>query len=125
MDEIEYLDIDILDISGKTRKVSVEDAPREVWEKIRPVLRNPVIAKFQLAEDIELKKKAGIFALCEYSMLSDNNYPTYGITKKELQEVNLKSLRQITVGEEMGCEVLELGYFIDFCGKQVQDPLSV
>lgn len=58
-------------------------------------------------------------------MLSDNNYPTYGITKKELQEVNLKSLRQITVGEEKGCEVLELGYFIDFWGKQVQDPLSV
>ena len=25
----------------------------------------------------------------------------------------------------MGCEVLELGYFIDFDGKQNQDPLSV
>ncbi|MBO5450950.1 MAG: hypothetical protein J6A11_05330 [Lachnospiraceae bacterium] len=125
MDEIEYLDIDILNVSEKTRKVSVNEEPKILWEKIKPILRNPVIARFQLAEDIELKKRAGISALCEYSMLSDNHYPTYGITKKELQETNLKSLRQISKGEEIGCEVLELGYFIDFHDKQVQDPLSV
>ena len=58
-------------------------------------------------------------------MLSDNDYPTYGITKKDLQEVNLKSLRQISKGEEIGCEILELGYFIDYSGRSVQDPLSV
>lgn len=125
LDEMEYLDIDILDVSGKNRKVSVEEEPREVWGKIRPVLRNPVIAKFQLAEDIELEKKAGISALCEYSMLTDNRYPTYGITKKELQGLKLKSSRQISTGEEIGCEVLELGYFIDFYNEKVQDPLSV
>lgn len=124
-DEIEYLDIDVLDVSGKTRKISVKEEPKLLWEKIKPVLRNPVIARFQLADDIKWKKKAGISALCEYSMLSDNNYPTYGITKKDLQEVNLKSLRQISIGEEIGCEVLELGYFIDFHNKQIQDPLSV
>lgn len=125
LDEMEYLDIDILDVSGKNRKVSVEEEPREVWGKIRPVLRNPVIAKFQLAEDIKLEKKAGISALCEYSMLTDNRYPTYGITKKELQGLKLKSPRQISTGEEIGCEVLELGYFIDFYNEKVQDPLSV
>ena len=27
--------------------------------------------------------------------------------------------------EEIGCAVLELGYFIDFSGKGLQDPLSV
>ena len=34
-------------------------------------------------------------------------------------------MRQISRGEEIGCEVLELGYFIEFNGKEVQDPLSV
>ncbi|MGN1187555.1 MAG: hypothetical protein ACI4R6_03600 [Lachnospiraceae bacterium] len=125
LDEIEYLDIAVLDISGKTRKVSVFDEPDILWKKIKPVLRNPVIARYELEEDIRLEKKAGISALCEYSLLSDNYYPTYGITKKELKEVNLKSLRQISAGEEKGCEVLELGYFIGFNDKQVQDPLSV
>ena len=112
-------------MSGKTRKVSVREEIVALWEKIRPVLRSPVITRYQLTEDIHLEKIAGISALCEYSLLSDNSYPTYAITKKELREVNIKSFRQVSTGEEKGCEVLELGYFIDFNGKQVQDPLSV
>ena len=125
MDEIEYLDIDVLDASGKTRKITVGDEIKKVWENIRPVLRNPVITRFQLAEDIGLEKKAGISALCEYSLLSDNQYPTYAITKKDLNDVGIKAFRQISREEEIGCEVLELGYFIEFKGKRVQDPLSV
>ena len=34
-------------------------------------------------------------------------------------------MRQISIGEETGCEILELGYFISFQGKDIQDPLSV
>ncbi|MBQ2923021.1 MAG: hypothetical protein IJE60_08050 [Tyzzerella sp.] len=125
LDEIEYLDIKILDKSGKTRKVSVSEEIRVLWEEIKPVLRNPVIARFQLAEDIRLDKKAGISVLCEFSMLSDNVYPTYAVTKGDLKETNIKKIRQISIGEEIGCEVLELGYFIEYNGKMVQDPLSV
>ena len=125
LDEIEYLDIDILDVSGKTRKISVGEDIKKVWENIKPVLRNPVITKFQLADDIGLENKAGISALCEYSLLSDNVYPTYSITKKELNDKNIKSYRQISAGESIGCEVLEVGYFIDFEDKKIQDPLSV
>ena len=125
LDEIEYLDIKILDKSGKTRKVSVSEEIRVLCEEIKLVLRNPVIARFQLAEDIRLDKKAGISALCEFSMLSDNVYPTYAVTKGDLKETNIKKIRQISIGEEIGCEVLELGYFIEYNGKMVQDPLSV
>ena len=125
LDEIEYLDIKILDKSGKTRKVSVSEEIKGLWEEIKPVLRNPVIARFQLAEDIRLDKKAGISALCEFSMLSDNVYPTYAVTKSELKETNIKQIRKISIVEEIGCEVLELGYFIEYNGKMVQDPLSV
>ena len=125
LDEIEYLDIKILDKSGKTRKVSVKQEIKMLWEEIKPILRNPVIARFQLVEDVQLDKKAGISALCEYSMLSDNEYPTYAVTKSELRDTNVKQIRQISIGEEIGCEVLELGYFIEFNGRMVQDPLSV
>lgn len=124
LDEIEYLDIEILDVSGKTRKITIGDEIQKVWENIRPILRNPVITRFQLAEDINLDKKAGISALCEYSLLSDNQYPTYAITKKDLNDVQIKSFRQVSRGEEIECEVLELGYFIEFNGKTIQDPLS-
>ncbi len=125
LDEIEYLDIKILDKSGKTRKVSVREEIKVLWEEIKPVLRNPVITRLQLAEDIQLDKKAGISALCEFSMLSDNVYPTYAVIKSELKETNMKQKRKIFIGEEIGCEVLELGYFIEYNGKKLQDPLSV
>lgn len=42
-----------------------------------------------------------------------------------MNDVNIKLLGSVSAGEEIGCEVLELGYFIALNGKQVQDPLSV
>ena len=71
------------------------------------------------------KKDIGISALCEYSLLSDNVYPTYAVTKKELKDSGVKAEKQVSELEEIGCIVLELGYFIDFLGKGFQDPLSV
>ena len=72
-----------------------------------------------------MDKKAGITALCEYSLLSDNDYPTYAITKKEISETEIKKMKRVCRGEEIGCVVLELGYFIDFENKKIEDPLSV
>ncbi|MFQ9890778.1 MAG: hypothetical protein ACLRWM_12020 [Streptococcus sp.] len=37
----------------------------------------------------------------------------------------MKAEKQVSELEEIGCVVLELGYFIDFLGKGFQDPLSV
>ncbi len=124
-DEIEYLDIPVLTKAGKSRKIEIGCRKRELWEKICPVMRNPVITKYELVEDIMLSQKAGITALCEYSMLADNFYPTYGITKKDLREANLRSFRQASGDDEIGCVVLELGYYIDYMDKGFQDPLSI
>lgn len=124
-DEIEYLSIDILDAKGKSRAITISEDRKQLWEKLQSVLRNPVIARYELREDIHLDKKAGITALCEYSLLSDNDYPTYAITKKEISEMGIKKMKRVRRGEEIGCVVLELGYFIDFENKKIEDPLSV
>ena len=124
-DEIEYLSIDILDAKGKSRAITVSEDRKQLWEKLQSVLRNPVIARYELREDLLLDKKAGITALCEYSLLSDNDYPTYAITKKEISETGIKKMKRVRRGEEIGCVVLELGYFIDFDNKKIEDPLSV
>ena len=124
-DEIEYLSIDILDAKGKSIAITVSEDRRQLWEKLQSVLRNPVIARYELREDLLLDKKAGITALCEYSLLSDNDYPTYAITKKEISETGIKKIKRVRRGEEIGCVVLELGYFIDFENKKIEDPLSV
>lgn len=124
-DEIEYLNIDILDMKGKSRVLTVPKDIKKLWNDIQSVLRNPVIARYELKEHIGLEKKAGITALCEYSLLSDNKYPTYAVTKKEIVESGIKKMKQAHPGEEIGCVILELGYFIDFENKALEDPLSV
>lgn len=124
-DEIEYLNVDILGMKGKSRAITVSADIKKLWDDMRPVLRNPIIARYELQEDIQLERKAGISALCEYSLLSDNEYPTYAITKKEISAAGIKKMKQVCQGEEIGCVVLELGYFIDFQNKEVEDPMSV
>lgn len=124
-DEIEYLNIDILGMKGKSRAITIPSDIEKLWNDMKDTLRNPVIARYELQEDIKLEKKAGISALCEYSLLSDNEFPTYAITKKEIVQSGIKKLKQVHSGEEAGCVVLELGYFIDFEGRDLEDPLSI
>ena len=124
-DELEYLNIDVLGMKGKSRVINIPDDRKQLWQQIERVLRNPVIRRFVLREDMKIEKKAGISALCEYSLLSDNVYPTYAVTKRELKASGVKVEKQVSELEEIGCVVLELGYFIDFSGKGLQDPLSV
>ena len=124
-DELEYLNVNVLGMKGKSRVINIPDEREQLWQQIESVLRNPVIRRFILRKDMKLEKKAGISALCEYSLLSDNAYPTYAVTKKELEASGVKEEKQASELEEIGCVVLELGYFIDFSGKGLQDPLSV
>ena len=124
-DELEYLNIDVLGMKGKSRVINIPDDRKQLWKQIENALRNPVIRRFVLREDMKIEKKAGISALCEYSLLSDNVYPTYAVTKRELKASGVKVEKQVSELEEIGCVVLELGYFIDFIGKGFQDPLSV
>ena len=124
-DEIEYLNVDILGMKGKSRVITTPSDIKKLWNDMKDVLRNPVIARYELSEDIKLEKKAGISALCEYSLLSDNEYPTYAITKREIAESGIKKMRPVHPGEEIGCVVLELGYFVNFKNKSLEDPMSV
>lgn len=123
-DEIEYLNIPVIGMKGKSRVINIPNDTKKVWNEMESLMRNPVITKYELEEDINLEIKAGISALCEYSLLSDNEYPTYAITKKDLKKINLKKERIISSGEPIGCVVLELGYLIEFPEKGVQDPVS-
>lgn len=124
-DELEYLNIPVLSMKGKSRVITVPENLKTLWNEINSKLRSPVIRKFILKEDIGCTKKAGISALCEYSLLSDNPYPTYAVAKKEMSDLGIKSLRQVELTDDVGCVILELGYLIDFDGKGAQDPLSV
>lgn len=124
-DEIEYLGIDVMDLKGKSRAISMNMGKKACWEIIKPFLRTPIIKRFVLEEDANLQIKAGISALSEYSMLADNSYPTYAVTKQDLSSSGIKELKEAVKGDTIGSIVLEVGYHIDTIKPHVQDPLSV
>ncbi|MBP1920510.1 hypothetical protein [Youngiibacter multivorans] len=125
LDEIEYLEIPVLALKGKSRVITINRKTKELWEEIQPILRNPVIITYDLEEDLKLAVKAGMSALCEYSMLEDNPYPTYAITKKDLQVLKITKKQLVPRGEEKGCAIQVLGYYINFQNRNVVDPLTV
>ena len=56
-DELEYLNIDVLGMKGKSRVINIPNDRKQVWQQIENVLRNPVIRRFVLREDMKLEKK--------------------------------------------------------------------
>ncbi|MDE5872458.1 MAG: hypothetical protein K2H07_00945, partial [Lachnospiraceae bacterium] len=124
-DEIQYLKLPIIKDVGRSRLLSIDASSREMWNMLEPIFRNPVIKTYKLVEDIAADIKAGISAMCEYSGLQDNPYPTYAVTKQDLQRFQIKTRQQALTEDEIGCVVQELGYCIDFKGKGLVDPLTV
>ena len=84
-DEIEVLELPILQVKNRARKLYAAPDKRAMWQTIQPVLRNPIIKEFRLAEipqaDLPL---SGLSALAEYSMLTDNPYPTVAFEKVQI-----------------------------------------
>lgn len=123
-DEMEYLNLGVVNSGARRRTVSIPKGSQKTWQQLRPFLRNPVIKVFTLKDDIKLPQKAGISALSEYSMLSDNNYPTYAVAKKDLASSGVRTAKQAGRDDDVGCQVFELAYFEDCLKENIQDPLS-
>lgn len=125
-DELEAMDIPYLMVRSRARSISADADKKAMWEKIKPILRNPIITTYALKEkpDIQLPI-AGTMALAHYSMLDESNRPTYAITKKKLSEIDLSAGRQTPAGEIPGCTIQEMGYQISFEDGSAVDPLTI
>lgn len=124
-DEIQYFKLPVIRDVGRARFLSVDASSEEMWNMLEPIFRNPVIKTYKLVEDISADIKAGVSALCEYSGFQDNPYPTYAVTKRDLQRFRIKTREQALTEDKIGCVVQELGYCIDFKGRGLVDPLTV
>ena len=123
-DEIESLGIPVLKKKGRTRRYVMAGTKKEIWTVLEPFTRTPLLKEYYLDEDLSDKQvKSGISGLAELSMLCDNDYPVYAVTKKEIREIEKK--KQIPPSEIPGCIVQELGYCIPFKNGTVIDPLSI
>lgn len=125
-DEIECLEIPVLKKRGRTRILSAYLDKKELWNRIKPYMRNPLLQEFYLEENLsDTLPKSGISALCEYTLLNDNAYRTSAIVKSQLSEFDIKNKKQVPAGENPGSVVQELGYTIDYKDMGIIDPLTV
>lgn len=125
-DEIESLDIPVLKRSGRSRRYARIGNKKEIWEIIEVFLRSPLLREYHLENEFPEKlMKSGISALAEMSMLGDNSYPVYGITKYDVRKKRIEREQEVPRGELPGCIIQELGYCIPFKDGEVIDPLTV
>lgn len=125
-DEIEVLELPILQVKSRARKLFANPEKQAMWQLIKPVLRNPVIKEFRLAEmPPEDLPMSGISALAEYSMLADNPYPTLAFEKAQIQALNPTAWKQVPSVEQPVCIAHEVGYILPFSEHNAIDPLSV
>ena len=124
-DEIDFFDMPILGTKGKSRVINVPDDIKELWSSIEVYMRNPVINNFYINDNLNLPVFGGMSALAEYSMISDNKYPTYVVVKKDIKDLALKDRLVDIKKDEPSCIIQEVGYVVSFGKGDAIDPLSL
>ena len=125
-DEIQALGLPLIMTERKMRRFQWDGKRLELWNTIQPVLRNPVIRQYRLAEGIHLAnaKLGGMSAVCHYSMLDDNSYKTYAINKEAEKQINTKKLKFVPDNENASMVVQVMGYGIAYNDSIAIDPLT-
>lgn len=126
-DEVDALNLPFIIKKGRSRIYSADTDKKKMWAVIRPIMRSPLITTFYLRDtlDDDTYLRSGYSALSDYSMLEDNVYPTYALTKNTLSAFREKKYSECMAEEEPVCLVQELGYQIPFLNEKDVDPLTV
>lgn len=126
--ELEAIMPGIIRNNGKaSRRFIWNKTKQELWEMVKPLMRNPVQKEFLLdCTPPWLLPKSGLTAISYFSMLEDNSYETYAISKNMLKELQPEKLPQVPQGEIPVAVIQVMGYNYPYeCGDMlVIDPLS-
>ena len=125
-DELQALDLSFVKQEKKMRRFIWENGRRALWESILPMLRCPVARQYSLSEKTEMgsAKLGGISAVSHYSMLADNSFPVYAVTKDAIKTLKSNSFIQLPDGEtpEMVLQVMQ--YDLAYPDSLAIDPLT-
>ena len=115
--------------SGRTRRF-VRDADRAAfWHKALSHLFNPAVREYRLNRipaDGERLPLSGISAVSHYSMLEDDPFPTFAVTKAQEQELGLRGggLADWEQWDDPACAIQVMRYRLDSMDGAAIDPLS-
>lgn len=128
-DELEALNSDWVTANNRLRMFHLDTDKETFWHEVFPHLFNPVVREYRLAAipTCEHLTLSGMSAISHHSMLADNPWPTYAITKAQERELELKDGQGLTEWEEWNepaCIVQVMRYALDSIGEATIDPLS-
>lgn len=125
-DELESLNIPIVSKIGKSRYLVWEKGSVALWSMLRPILRNPVAKEYHLDKPLDVKglPLSGMSALSRYTLLNDNTYRTYAITKELAKSLKIENIPCVPKGEIPEEIIQVLQYNIPFGDETAVDPLA-
>lgn len=127
-DELESVEPSLIVMEGRQRKFRLVGGKRALWQHLEPRLQNPVVREHRLGSIPEgAFALGGMSALCERSMLQDNPWPTYAVTKAQEREMGLRlgsGSVEWDQWEEPTCVVQVMRYEPDLMDGHAIDPLS-
>ena len=125
-DELEGLDLQCVQRSGRNRLFAWQKSWQEFWQAARDFLKNPVIKQYNLQDRLTNRELmlAGISAISAYSMLADNSYTMYAVDKEMAAILQLEDKACVPAGEVPAEVIAVLQYVIPFHGGKTIDILS-
>lgn len=125
-DQIQAVEMPLISKTEKERLFVWKESSMGLWELITPYLRNPVLREYRLDESLSVKHYllGGMSALSQYSMLNDNVYPTYAITKQQGKNLNIEKFEQVPESEQPLILLQVMRYTVRFPNNAAVDPVT-
>lgn len=125
-DELIALELDLIKFEKKLRCFIWNGTRRSLYEKVSVHFESPIARTYSVdkKDDIPKAKLSGMSALCHYSMLNDNAFTTYAISKEHEKLLSINGFRQVPQGEVPGMVLHVLKYSFDYSDGVAIDPIS-
>lgn len=89
--ELQSLGLPLVEIKGKTKYYVFPGTRKMLYELCKPYFINPVVKTYLLKEIPDnVHCLGGISALAHYSMLAEDRYPTYALSREEYTQLRGK-----------------------------------
>nr|WP_289706435.1 HTH domain-containing protein [Enterocloster clostridioformis] len=121
--ELQALGLPLVNTDGKSKYYQYEGSAENLYRICREYFDSPVAKSIALAEIPEgFFCRGGLTAIAEYSMLADNAFPTFAVTKEEYRELEIERCKLQPNTEVPVCMMQVLRYKIE--NKGFIDPIS-
>ena len=121
--ELQALNLPLVEMKGKTKYFYYEGNTEELYKMCSDYFQSPIAKIYALTEIPKgISCNGGLTAIARYSLLEDNEYPTFAVTREEFRDLRIGEYQTQPRTERPGCLVQVLRYKIEY--SKMIDPVS-